>query len=103
MEATDFKSREALEATGATEALTAREKHLIGLAVTVTRGCTACTGGRIEGALEEGIPYDTVLATLDLSAAVNAGVTVRTAVESVKINGLQEVCRDAACAMGIDT
>ena len=103
MEATEFKTRAALDATGATDALTDREKHLVGLAVTVTRGCTACTGGRIEGALEEGIPYETIRAALDLSAAVNAGVTMRTAIESVKLNGLEEACRGAECEVGIDS
>ena len=31
-----------------TPLLTEREKHLIGLAVTLTRGCQVCTRGRIE-------------------------------------------------------
>ena len=35
--------------------LTEREKHLVGLAVTITRGCAYCTGGRTEKALASGI------------------------------------------------
>ncbi|MYD43015.1 MAG: hypothetical protein F4W90_03880 [Gammaproteobacteria bacterium] len=101
MEATDFKVKEALDATGATNALTEREKHLVGLAVTVTRGCIACTGGRIEGALDEGIEYETIRAALDLAAAVNAGVTMRTAIEGVKRNGLEEACSGAECEIGV--
>ena len=63
---------QALEKANATEHLTAREKHLIGLAVTITRGCTHCTGGRIEKALQSDITQDTLTATADLVAAVNA-------------------------------
>lgn len=108
MEAAEFKSFDAVDATGSTNELSAREKHLVGLAVTVTRGCTACTGGRIQGALDDGIPYDSVLAALDLAAAVNAGVTVRTAIESAKLNGTKEPCCEEAedccgpeCAVGV--
>ncbi|MAB79733.1 MAG: hypothetical protein CMJ89_10320 [Planctomycetes bacterium] len=69
---------QALEKTSATEHLTDREKHLVGLAVTITRGCAFCTGGRTAKALESGIPQETLSATTDLVAAVNAGVAVRT-------------------------
>ena len=100
MEQTDFKVKDALDATGATNALSDREKHLIGLAVTLTRGCTACTGGRIEGALTAGIEYESIRATVDLAAAVNAGVTLRTAIEGVKRNGLEAACAGVECAVG---
>ena len=69
---------QALEKANATEHLTDREKHLIGLAVTITRGCTYCTGGRTAKALESGITQETLNAATDLVAAVNAGVAVRT-------------------------
>ena len=72
---------QALEKANSTEHLTAREKHLIGLAVTITRGCTHCTGGRIEKALQSDITQDTLTATADLVAAVNAGVAVRTVLQ----------------------
>ena len=39
---------EYLARTHKTSLLTDREKHLIGLAVTMTRGCQVCTRGRIE-------------------------------------------------------
>ncbi|MCB7130066.1 MAG: hypothetical protein J3T61_11080, partial [Candidatus Brocadiales bacterium] len=71
-----------------------------GLAVTATRGCIACTGGRIEKALEEGIEYETVRAAIDLAAAVNAGVTLRTAIEGATRNGVQEKCVGAECGVG---
>lgn len=37
-----------LRQTHSTTLLTEREKHLIGLAVTMTRGCQVCTRNRIE-------------------------------------------------------
>lgn len=102
MDATEFKIKEALDATGATDALTDREKHLIGLAVTMTRGCIACTGGRIEKALESGIEYQTVRAAIDLSAAVNAGVALRTAIEGAERHAANANCSGAECTSGID-
>jgi alkylhydroperoxidase/carboxymuconolactone decarboxylase family protein YurZ len=92
MEATEFKVKELLDATAATDALTDREKHLIGLAVTATRGCIACTGGRIENALQNGVEYETVRAAIDLAAAVNAGVTLRTALEGADRNKVGTTC-----------
>ena len=85
---------QALEKANSTEHLTAREKHLIGLAVTITRGCTHCTGGRIEKALQSDITQDTLTATADLVAAVNAGVAVRTVPQGME--GLS--CDGPECA-----
>jgi len=101
MEAADFKVKDLLDATGATTALTDREKHLVGLAVTLTRGCQFCTGGRIEKALESGIDYETIRSTIDLAAAVNAGVALRTAIQGVEMNGLQEPCTGDLCTTGV--
>ena len=84
----------AMEKAGATEHLTDREKHLIGLAVTITRGCTYCTGGRTKKALDSGIPQETFSATIDLVAAVNAGVAVRTVLQGLE--GLS--CDGPECA-----
>ena len=85
---------QALEKASATEHLTDREKHLIGLAVTITRGCTYCTGGRTAKALESGITQETLNATTDLVAAVNAGVAVRTVLQGLE--GLS--CDGPECA-----
>ena len=101
MEASEFKVAQALAATGNTTDLTDREKHLIGLGVVLTRGCQYCTGRRMEDALKAGIPYRTIRAAVDLSAAVNAGVVLRTAIEGAAKNGVDEVCRDDACAVGV--
>ena len=78
MNAQELHVIQALEQANATEHLTDREKHLIGLAVTITRGCSFCTGGRTGKALADGVSQETLQAPTDLVAAVNAGVAVRT-------------------------
>ena len=103
MEPSEFVISKALDAAGSSNALTDREKHLIGLAVTVTRGCIACTGGRIEKALEAGIDYETIRSMVDLAGAVNAGVTMRTAIEGVTRNGLEEACTGPECTIGLNS
>ena len=100
MRVDEFKATAgALEAASAAQQLTDREKQLIGLAVTVTRGCSSCTGGRIRNAIESGITRETVAAAIDLAAAVNAGVTVRTAILGTEAQGLASPAEfaDNAC------
>jgi hypothetical protein len=46
----DTRGRECLRTTHETPLLTEQEKHLIGLAVTMTRGCPVCARNRIEKA-----------------------------------------------------
>jgi alkylhydroperoxidase/carboxymuconolactone decarboxylase family protein YurZ len=62
--------------------LTEREKHLVGLAVTMTRGCQVCTRGRIEKARAAGIGDDVLNALAAVVSAVNAGVAAATAREA---------------------
>jgi len=100
MNPNELHSIEALNQTNASEHLSDREKHLIGLAVTLTRGCIHCSGGRVEKALATGIPQDTVNATVDLTAAVNAGVVVRTALQGIEGKGLEGNCDDGTCSAG---
>ncbi len=100
MDASDFKVSEALKATGETPDLSEREKHLIGLAVVLTRGCQHCTGRRMEEAAKSGISYDTLRATVDLSAAVNAGVVLRTAISGAGQSELDEACQGDECVVG---
>lgn len=102
MDASEFKVCDALTETGQTPALTDREKQLVGLAVTTTRGCTACTGRRIEQALETGIDYEAVRATIDLAAAVNAGVTIRTAIEGAERHAIDTACTGPECSVAAD-
>jgi alkylhydroperoxidase/carboxymuconolactone decarboxylase family protein YurZ len=64
--------------------LTDREKHLVGLAVTMTRGCQVCTRNRIEKARAAGIADDVINALVDVVSAVNAGVTAATAREGFR-------------------
>lgn len=64
-----------IKQTHATELLSEREKHLIGLAVTMTRGCQVCTRNRIGKARGAGLTDD----ELNALVAVNSGVTAATA------------------------
>jgi alkylhydroperoxidase/carboxymuconolactone decarboxylase family protein YurZ len=65
--------------------LTDREKHLVGLAVTMTRGCQVCTRNRIEKARAAGIGDDVLNALVDVVAAINAGVSAATAREAFRV------------------
>jgi alkylhydroperoxidase/carboxymuconolactone decarboxylase family protein YurZ len=103
MDFSEFAAQKLLQTTGNSEHLTDREKHLIGLAVTATRGCIACTGNRLKRALDAGIPYDTLVAGIDVAAAVNAGVTIAIATQGAERNGIvrpESQC-DEACAVGL--
>jgi AhpD family alkylhydroperoxidase len=68
-----------IKQTHGTELLSEREKHLVGLAVTMTRGCQVCTRNRIEKARNIGISDDELNALVAVTAAVNSGVTGATA------------------------
>jgi AhpD family alkylhydroperoxidase len=73
-----------LSRTHDTSLLTDREKHFVGLAVTLTRGCQVCTRGRIEKARAAGISDDALNALVEIVSAVNAGVTAATAREAFR-------------------
>jgi alkylhydroperoxidase/carboxymuconolactone decarboxylase family protein YurZ len=74
-----------LSKTHETTLLTDREKHLIGLAVTMTRGCQVCTRGRIEKARLAGINDDVLNALSAVVSSVNAGVAAATAREAFRM------------------
>ncbi len=74
-----------LQKTHETALLTAREKHLLGLAVTLTRGCQVCTRNRIEKARAAGMGDDVLNALVEAVAAVNAGVSAPTAREGFRL------------------
>lgn len=76
---------EFLARTHETSLLTDREKHLIGLAVTMTRGCQVCTRGRIEKARAAGIGDDVLNAVVAIVSSVNAGVAAATAREGFRL------------------
>ncbi len=71
--------------THATSSLTDGEKHLVGLAVTMTRGCQVCTRNRIVKARAAGIGDEVINALVEVVAAVNAGVTAATAREGFRL------------------
>ena len=75
---------EYLNRTHDTSLLTEREKHFVGLAVTLTRGCQVCTRGRIEKARAAGISDDVLNALAEIVSAVNAGVAAATAREGFR-------------------
>ena len=85
-----------LRQTHDTSLLTAREKHLIGLAVTLTRGCQVCTRNRIEKARAAGIGDEVLNALVEAVAAVNAGVAAATAREGFRLADASpaEACGD---------
>src|ERR1700732_2013061 len=85
---------EFLARTHQTSLLTDREKHLIGLAVTMTRGCQVCTRGRIEKARAADIGDDVLNALVAIVSAVNAGVAAATAREGFRLvdTGAAEDC-----------
>jgi alkylhydroperoxidase/carboxymuconolactone decarboxylase family protein YurZ len=84
-----------LKQTHDTTLLTEREKHLVGLAVTMTRGCQVCTGNRIEKARSAGIGDDMLNALVAIVSSVNAGVTAATAREAFR---MVEAAHTQACA-----
>jgi alkylhydroperoxidase/carboxymuconolactone decarboxylase family protein YurZ len=92
----DTHVRRYLASTHETPLLTEREKHLIGLAVTMTRGCQVCTRGRIEKARAAGIADDVLNALCAVVSAVNAGVASATAREGFRLvdAALPETCGD---------
>jgi AhpD family alkylhydroperoxidase len=97
----DTQVRDYLRRTHETPLLSEREKHLIGLAVTMTRGCQVCTRGRIEKARAAGIGEDVLNALFAVVSAVNAGVASATAREGFRLADTTnpEACGDL-CSPG---
>src|SRR5947209_13265334 len=92
-----------LRQTHGTTLLTDREKHLLGLAVTMTRGCQVCTRNRIEKARAAGIGDDVLSALVNVVASVNAGVTAATAREGFRLAdaaATETPCADLCAAEG---
>ena len=87
-----------IKKTHDTALLSEREKHLVGLAVTMTRGCQVCTRNRVEKARAFGMSDDELNALVAVTAAVNSGVTAATArvafgmLEQEKAAECGEVC-----------
>ncbi len=87
-----------IQQTHNTELLSEREKHLIGLAVTMTRGCQICTRNRVEKARNIGLTDDELNALIAVTSAVNSGVTAATArvafgmLEEEQVDECADVC-----------
>ena len=87
-----------IQQTHNTELLSEREKHLIGLAVTMTRGCQICTRNRVEKARNLGLTDDELNALIAVTSAVNSGVTAATArvafgmLEEEQVGECDDVC-----------
>ena len=61
--------------------LTERDRHLIGLAVATTKGCPDCTSARVEAAKKAGISDQAIREAINLTAGMNSGFVIHTAVE----------------------
>jgi alkylhydroperoxidase/carboxymuconolactone decarboxylase family protein YurZ len=98
----DTQVVEHLRKTHDTRVLSDREKHLVGLAVTITRGCQVCTRNRIEKARAAGISDEVLNVLVGIVSAVNAGVSAATAREGFRMadEGLHEACGDLCSAEG---
>ncbi len=84
-----------------TTLLSERERHLVGLAVTITRGCQVCTRNRIEKARAAGLDDETLNALVNVVAAVNAGVSAATAREGFRMadaDAASQACGDLCSA-----
>lgn len=95
MDISKFSIKQALnslENESSSNEISSREKHLVGLAVTLTRGCQDCTSRRITEAVKSGIEYETIEKLVNLVAAVNAGVVLRTAVSSANKAENENIC-----------
>ncbi len=98
MQGTDLQTVKALGETSASLSLSKREKHLIGLAVTLTAGCSLCTNRRFKEALDDGISKEELIELTDLVALTNAGVVARTALSSWDDETTSK-CEDGVCSV----
>lgn len=98
MEGKDLQAVKALNETSANLSLSKREKHLIGLAVTLTAGCSVCSSRRFKEALDDGITKKELIDLTDLVALTNAGVVSRTALSSWD-DEADSKCSDGTCSV----
>ena len=98
MQGTDFNALKTLKETTSNISLSQREKHLIGLAVTLTRGCEACTTRRFKEALDDKITKQELTELTDFVALTNSGVVLRTALNSWDEEN-DNNCNDGVCSV----
>ena len=94
----DLKTVKVLKETSENLSFSKREKHLIGLAVTLTVGCTVCSNRRFKDAIEDGITKEELIELTDFVALTNAGVVSRTALTSWD-DETDAKCSDGACSI----
>ena len=94
----DLNAVKALKETSENLSFSQREKHLIGLAVTLTLGCTVCSSRRFKDALGDGISKKELIELTDFVALTNAGVVSRTALTSWD-EGTEAKCTDGTCSV----
>ena len=61
--------------------LTERERHLIGITVAVTKGCSECTAARLAKARQSQIDETAIKEAINLAAGVNSGFVITAAVK----------------------
>lgn len=94
----DLKAVKALNEVSADLTLSKREKHLIGLAVTLTLGCTVCSSRRFTEAAQDGISKKELIDLTDFVALTSAGVISRTALTSWNEEN-DTICADGTCSV----
>lgn len=94
----DLKAVKALNEVSAELSLSKREKHLIGLAVTLTLGCTVCSSRRFTEAAQDGISKKELIDLTDFVALTSAGVISRTALTSWNEEN-DTICADGTCSV----
>jgi AhpD family alkylhydroperoxidase len=62
-------------------ALTDRERHLIGIAVAVTKGCPECAAARLAKARQCDMDDRAIQEAINLAAGVNSGFVITAAVK----------------------
>lgn len=94
----DLKAVKALKEISEDSSLSKREKHLVGLAVTLTLGCTLCSTRRFTEALEDNISKKELTDLSDFVAMTSAGVISRTALSSWDEKN-DSICDDGTCSV----
>jgi AhpD family alkylhydroperoxidase len=61
--------------------LTDRERHLIGITVAVTKGCSECAAARLAKARQANVEETVIQEAINLAAGINSGFVITAAVK----------------------